>query len=100
MRLLKNNNMPEQTTGSTYTQKEIMEFHFKRFDEKLDDIKLALNAQNVNSERRFVTLETKVSDIEDDIVVNKTFQAKVITLGGLITLFGSTILAFTLNKLF
>lgn len=92
--------MPESTGTSTYTQKEIMEFHFKRFDEKLDDIKLALNAQNVNSERRFVTLETKVGDIEDDIVNYKTFQAKVVALGMLVALFGSTVLAFTLNKLF
>jgi len=62
----------------TYTQREMMDFHFKRFDEKLDDIRLTLSAQNRNSEKRFETLEADVQNL-------KTFQIRVMSIWATIT---------------
>ena len=62
----------------TYTTKEIMDFHFKRFDEKLDDIKGVLEKQNQNSEKRFIALETDVANL-------KTFQTRAMVVWTLVT---------------
>jgi len=72
----------------TYTQREMMDFHFKRFDEKLDDIRLTLSSQNVNSEKRFVALETDVSNL-------KTFQTRALAVWAVLT----TIVTLVANKL-
>ena len=50
-----------------------MDFHFKRFDEKLDDIRLELKEQKVDREKRLSSLELDVSNL-------KAFQVKVLTL--------------------
>jgi len=65
----------------------MMDFHFKRFDEKLDDIKLTLSSQNKNSEKRFETLEADVSNL-------KTFQTRALSVWAVLT----TIVTLAANK--
>ena len=61
-----------------YTQREVMDFHFKRLDEKLDDIRATLRDQNVNSDSRFKAIET-------DVMQLKTFQTRALTLWAILT---------------
>ena len=55
-----------------------MDFHFKRLDEKLDDIRATLRDQNVNSDSRFKAIET-------DVMQLKTFQTRALTLWAILT---------------
>jgi hypothetical protein len=61
-----------------YTQREVMDFHFKRLDEKLDDIRATLRDQNVNSDIRF-------KEIEKDVDALKTFQTRALTIWAIVT---------------
>jgi hypothetical protein len=55
-----------------------MDFHFKRLDEKLDDIRATLREQNVNSDIRFRAIENDVEQLQ-------TFQTRALTLWAVIT---------------
>ena len=61
-----------------YTQREVMDFHFKRLDEKLDDIRATLREQNVTSDIRF-------KNIENDVEQLKTFQTRALTVWAIVT---------------
>lgn len=72
---------------ANYTNKEIMELHFKGFNDKLDDIRQTLKDQNVNSEKRFVAIETDVANL-------KTFQTRAMV----VWVMATTVLTLAVNK--
>jgi hypothetical protein len=78
-----------------YTHKEILEFHFKRFDEKLDDIKATLKAQNVADEKRFEKIEIDIQDVRHDVADLQNFRTRAMVLWGV----GIAVVTFAINKL-
>lgn len=77
-----------------YTNKEILDFHFKRFDEKLDDIKASLRDQNVNAEKRFMTLETEIKGVQKDVSDLQSFRTRAMVIWGI----AIAVVTFAINK--
>jgi len=78
-----------------YTHKEILEFHFKRFDEKLDDIKGSIREHASNSEKRFVVLENDINGVKKDVAELQNFRTRAMVLWGV----GIAVVTFAINKL-
>jgi len=77
-----------------YTHKEILEFHFKRFDEKLDDIKGSIREHASNSEKRFVVLENDINGVKKDVADLQNFRTRAMVLWGI----GIAVVTFAINK--
>jgi len=87
-------------TEPVYTVKEIMELQFKGIDAKLDDIKNTLKDQNLQSEKRFIQLESEVSLVQKEVQNLKEENARYKTIWGIGATVGASLVAFTLNRIF
>jgi hypothetical protein len=87
-------------TEPVYTVKEIMELQFKGIDAKLDDIKNTLKEQNLQSEKRFIQLESEVSLVQKEVQNLKEENARYKTIWGIGATVGASLVAFILNRIF
>jgi len=81
-----------------YTIKEILELQYKNLDTKLDDIRLTLKEQNMQTEKRFLQLDVEVSELRKEIQSLKEDGARNKLIIGTGATLGASLIAILFNR--
>ena len=84
----------------TYSVKEIIELQFRNQSKELTEIKTLLEKQNIQVDKQFARLDTKITEIENELGILKQDNAKYKMIIGIGATIGASIITFGLNKIF
>lgn len=82
-----------------YTNGEL-KLLFQRIDEKLDDIKVSMNAQHSRYDAEIAGLKNEVKDVKEDVEALDRNLTKVLAIGGTIWSAITLLGGFLLNRIF
>lgn len=91
----------------TYSIKEIMELQFKGIDHKLssidkknDAVLVALDKQNIQTEKRFTEIEKELKDIKKKQELQEIENARVKLVWGIGATVGAALIAIAADRIF